>query len=175
MESISLKNSENGFDGCVSTAGEIVIIKGGSTDEIMNYIQCSLPPETPFISISRTFPDRMREFFSGHNSQFYWLTNLVGENKIAPGSLGKIISMVKRISETGERFTLLIDGIEYLIAENDFITVLKFINQISDMVNSCGSALYLSVEPEAMNSRDLALVERTTGARSVSLHSDSSR
>ena len=175
MESISLKGSENGFDSSVSTAGEVFVIKGGSSEDIINYIQCSLSPEIQFISISRTFPDRIRDSFTGLSSQFYWLTNLVGENKIAPGSLGKIISMVRHLSETGERFGLLIDGIEYLIAENDFNTVLKFINQISDIVNSCGSALYLSVEPEAMNSRDLALIERTTGAKSVHLHPETNR
>ncbi|MBX8631217.1 MAG: DUF835 domain-containing protein [Thermoplasmata archaeon] len=170
MDSVS--SNDCYAEGEPQHSGDICVIRSGNTEEAFNYVRCSIPSDATFVSISRIFPERIMDMLSFPNSRYYWLTNMVGEFRIAPASLGKIVSMLRFLSETEKRLAILLDGVEYLIAENDFNAVHRFLNQLSDVAISSGSSLFIIVDPAAMNARELALIERTTCARSVSFQSE---
>ena len=54
----------------------------------------------------------------------------------------------------------MIDGIEFLIVNNGFDKVLKMIHRVTEVVMEYRSRLIISIDPRALDTRELALLER---------------
>jgi len=54
----------------------------------------------------------------------------------------------------------MIDGIEFLIVNNGFDKVLKMIHRITEVVMEYKSRLIISIDPRALDVREMALLER---------------
>lgn len=167
MDSVAVSDEQSEMEQLASKPGDIYVLRFRHTEEAIGFIESSIPCDMPFISISRTYPEKIRSLSTFINSQYYWLTNMVGEGKIAPASLGRLVSMVKHAADSGRKFTLFLDGIEYLIAENDFNLVLRCVNQIGDIILSCGCSMFINVDPNALTTKELAMLERTCGAKTT--------
>ncbi len=167
MDSLAVSDEQNDVEQISSKPGDIHVLRFRHTEEALGFIESCIPCDVPFISISRTYPQKIMSLSIFINSQYYWLTNMIGEGKLSPSSLGRLVSMVKYIADSGKKFALFLDGIEYLIAENDFNTVLKCINQIGDIILSYGCNMFINVDPNALTTRELAMLERTCGARTT--------
>jgi archaellum biogenesis ATPase FlaH len=55
---------------------------------------------------------------------------------------------------------ILIDGVEFLIVNNDYEKVLRMIHHITEAVMENRSRLIVSVDPRTLETRELALLER---------------
>jgi archaellum biogenesis ATPase FlaH len=55
---------------------------------------------------------------------------------------------------------ILLDGIEYIVSNNDFTKVLRMIDQISDNIAQSKCTMIIPVDPRAFDQRQLALLER---------------
>jgi two-component system cell cycle response regulator len=55
---------------------------------------------------------------------------------------------------------VLLDGIEYLLLDNDFISILRLIEQSNDTVMSSNSRLILQIDPETLDKKDYHLLKR---------------
>ncbi len=167
MDSVAVSGEQNEMEHLASKPGDIYVLRFRHTEEALGFIESSVPCDVPFISISRTYPEKIRSLSVFINSQYYWLTNMVGDGRIPPASLGRLVSMVKHVADSGRRFTLFLDGLEYLIAENDFNLVLKCVNQIGDIILSYGCSMFINVDPNALTTKELAMLERTCGAKTL--------
>jgi len=56
---------------------------------------------------------------------------------------------------------VLVEGLEYLITQNDFETVLRFGNHLHDFVLAHDCAVILVLDPRVLSTRELALLERS--------------
>ena len=56
---------------------------------------------------------------------------------------------------------VLLDGIEYLVSNNDFNKVLRMVDQVNDHILQSTSRLILPVDPRAFDQKELALLERS--------------
>ena len=54
----------------------------------------------------------------------------------------------------------MIDGIEYLVLQNDFRSIMKFIQLINEDVAISGSILILPVNPKALETKEMGYLER---------------
>jgi len=54
----------------------------------------------------------------------------------------------------------LIDRLEYLVTNNNFITVLRLIQSMRDQVAINGAVLLVSVNPSALDAHQVTLLER---------------
>ena len=54
----------------------------------------------------------------------------------------------------------MIDGVEFLIVNNGFDKVLKMIHRITEVVMEFKSRVIISVDPRALDVREMALLER---------------
>jgi archaellum biogenesis ATPase FlaH len=55
---------------------------------------------------------------------------------------------------------ILLDGIEYLVSNNDFNKVLRVIDQVNDHISQCKALMIIPVDPRAFEQKELALLER---------------
>ena len=59
-----------------------------------------------------------------------------------------------------EKAVILLDGIEYLISNNGFNPVLRFIRRLIDKISETDTILLIGVSAKAMNEQELKLLER---------------
>jgi len=59
---------------------------------------------------------------------------------------------------------ILLDGIEYLMINNDFARILHFLEYVNEQIALHRAALILSVDERAFDAKELAYIERNTVA-----------
>jgi archaellum biogenesis ATPase FlaH len=62
--------------------------------------------------------------------------------------------------DKNNKAVILLDGIEYLISNNGFNPVLRFIRRLIDKISETSSILLIGVGSKAMNEQELNLLER---------------
>lgn len=120
------------------------------------------------LCISRTHPDTLRQKY-GFEAEALWLTKTEtqtsgasskGVQFVSPNNLAHLASSVRDFLSKGENGVVIIEGLEYLTTQNDFKSVLKFIQLINEQVVLDKGYLLVPVDEAAMDPRDFSLVER---------------
>jgi predicted hydrocarbon binding protein len=111
--------------------------------------------------IVREYPEKLMKRFALRSGPFIWLS-YERDIKYArePTNIPLIYSEVKNFLDNAQGGILLISGLEYLITQNNFIKVLKFIQLLNENVAIKDALLLLPVSPQALNSRDIKILER---------------
>ena len=113
----------------------------------------------PGFCVTRTFPEKIRERYQLGETPILWLSNVAKEDAVRPKDLEKLsLSLEEFLSSQGG--IVLLDGIEYLITNNNFITVLKLIQSLRDQVAINRSIMLLSVNPSTMDDYQINLLRR---------------
>ena len=111
--------------------------------------------------ITRTNPKRMRETFAPSADRILWLTDREGssENTIQP-VLERIVYEIDDFFGKRPGGALLLDGLEYLVSNNSFEAVLKFVRRVADSVSEGRSILLVSLGPATLKDQELRMLER---------------
>jgi len=112
------------------------------------------------MAVTRQHPDLVREKYGLENTPVYWLATRAGEGVISPTNLGILTHTMVKFIEDHAHGVILLDGLEYLVSNNDFNKVLRVIDQVNDHISQSGCRLILPVDPRAFEQRELALRER---------------
>lgn len=111
--------------------------------------------------ISREHPNRLREMHEFDAKSILWLTRRTGANHVDPTELSLVSLKITRFVEEREKAVVLMEGAEYLITQNDFETVLRFVNHLHDFVLAHECSIVVVIDPRVLNIRELALLERS--------------
>jgi len=110
--------------------------------------------------VTRNYPAKIRAKFDLKDTPVVWLSNVGRDNAIRPKDLEKLsLSLEQFLSQTGGGIVLL-DGLEYLITNNNFITILRLIQSLRDQVAINQSILLMAVNRSTLESHQLNLLER---------------
>lgn len=152
--------------------GDVFLVRGKGAEDALAVLERYVPGGARLLSITRTFPDKLSFPLSLGCSDIYWLTGLVGEKRISPSSLGRIVSIVKNFIENSPGTAIFLEGIEYLVLENDFNSVLRMLSQLSDLAVHHSATMVVFVDSVALTQRESALIERTCSASAVEVQQD---
>lgn len=111
------------------------------------------------LCVTRNYPAKIKARFNLKDTIVYWLSNVGRENTIRPKDLEKLSISLEQFLQKKEAIILL-DGLEYLITNNNFITVLRLIQSLRDQVAINQSILLMAVNPSTLESHQLNLLER---------------
>lgn len=133
-----------------------------SFDAFVNIVSTSVngSKKTVGLAISRQHPDLIKEKYGLEATPIYWLATRAGDDVIAPTNLGILTHMLIKFVEENPNGVMLLDGLEYLVSNNDFNKVLRVIDQVSDHISQSKSVLIIPIDPRAFASKELALLER---------------
>ena len=109
--------------------------------------------------ITRLFPQKVRERFGLSDLPILWLSNVGKEDTIRPKDLEKL-SLAAEQFLSREKGVVLLDAIEYLVTNNNFLTVLRLVQSIRDQVAVNNGVLLLSVNPSTLDAHQMTLLER---------------
>ena len=111
--------------------------------------------------VVREHPNRLRQIHSFNASKILWLTRRVGVDHIDPTELSLLSLEITKFVEGSQKSVILLEGIEYIITQNDFESVLRFVNHLHDFVLAHDCAVIIVIDPRVLSTRELALLERT--------------
>jgi len=119
------------------------------------------------LCISRTHPDVLRKKYN-FEAAALWLTKtetsptpeVKGPEYVSPNNLARLASAIREFLSKGENGAVIIEGLEYLTTQNDFKSVLKFIQLINEQVVLDKGYLLIPVDEGTMDTKDFSLIER---------------
>ena len=112
------------------------------------------------LCVTRQHPSTIRKEWGLEKTPIIWLSNQLGKVYVNPTNIGILSDTIIRFVEKSGDSVVLIDGVEFLIVNNDFEKVLRMIHHITEAVMEYKSRLIISVDPRTLSTRELALLER---------------
>ena len=110
--------------------------------------------------ITRNYPDKIRSKFDLKDVPIVWLSDVGRDNAIRPKDLEKLSLALEQFLSQADGGIVLLDGLEYLITNNNFNTVLRLIQSLRDQVAINKSILLMAVDRETLESHQLNLLEK---------------
>jgi hypothetical protein len=111
--------------------------------------------------VAREHPNRLNQLHKFEAAKILWMTRRVGVDHIDPTELSLLSLGITRFVEGTGKSVVLIEGLEYLITQNDFESVLRFVNHLHDFVLAHDCAIVIVIDPRVLSTRELALLERS--------------
>ena len=112
--------------------------------------------------MSTTFQDKLRKEFGLEGVDLYWLTDTdTGPKSIDPKRLD--FEMMRTLSNFIKRTNggaVLLDGLEYLVVENSFDRVLRFIKQVTDLSSVHEVTLIVPVTAGSLGADELSMLRK---------------
>lgn len=149
------------------TAGWSYVIKEDRPERSFGIFAGLISGGARGLCISRTHPDVLKQKY-GFDAATLWLTKTEtapsqetkGLEYVSPNNLARLASAIKEFLSKGENGAVIIEGLEYLTTQNDFKSVLKFIQLINEQVVLDKGYLLIPVDEGTMDSKDFSLIER---------------
>ena len=113
------------------------------------------------LCITREFPDKIKKKYGiTDNTDMLWLSNSEAENAFKPVELGKLLYKIEKFLEAHSNSIILFSGLEYLITQNNYSSVLKLIQLLNEQIAMRNSLLIMPVSPSALDKKEFSLIER---------------
>lgn len=109
--------------------------------------------------ITRIHPHRVKKRF-GISSEVLWLSTIEMKDAIEPTQLSKLAFIISHFVKNNKGAAILLDGLEYLILQNDFDTVLKFVYSVTDYISLHKGILLLPLSPKTLSKSQIKMLER---------------
>jgi len=90
-----------------------------------------------------------------------WLSRVATQkNSIRPSPPENVALAIEHFFGVGKESVVLLDGLEYLVAHNDFPSVLALIHDLNENVSLSDAILLLPLDSRAINEKEFALLKR---------------
>ena len=111
--------------------------------------------------VSREHPLKLEEIYGFKAETAFWLSKRADKYHLDPTELSLLSLKIGKLVEEKGKVVVLIEGVEYLITQNDFDAVLRFVNHMHEFVSLHDCSVIFVVDPRILETRQLALLERS--------------
>ncbi len=112
------------------------------------------------IYVTRQHPNHVQRNYKGREILVVWLSTTLGRDYVDPHNLNSLSNMLTNFMADGDRAVILLDGLEYLMINNDFPRILHFLQFLNEQIAIHRSVLLMSIDERAFDEKELALLER---------------
>ncbi|OPX59288.1 MAG: acetoacetate metabolism regulatory protein AtoC [Methanomassiliicoccales archaeon PtaB.Bin215] len=161
------KEEENGMEVARSSAkvyelrrGFSYLVKETKPNKSFEIFVDQVTHNIQGLCVTRQHPTIIRKEWGLEKTPIIWLSNQLGKVYVNPSNIGILSDTIIRFVEKSNDGVILIDGIEFLIVNNDFDKVLRMVHHVTEAVMENRSRLIVSVDPRTLETRELALLER---------------
>lgn len=113
------------------------------------------------VIISRVPPKVIQKELKLKKTPIMWITKMEGENAIHPSRLPYLLEMLigfMKRDDTGK--VILLEGLEYMIVENGFETMFKFLTNLKDHALIHKSTVIIPIEKDVLTGKEFKLLSR---------------
>ncbi len=141
--------------------GHCYIIEEEKLDKSLGLFTDTLKRGYTGLCITRTNPKHLKGVAELEGVTIMWLTDKESSTETTiPAVLERIMYEISDFLRQEENGCLIVDGIEYLISNNGFDAVLRFIRRMVDEFSESKSVLLVAVSPFTLKERELKIMER---------------
>ena len=113
------------------------------------------------LCITRRSPKAVMSEYGLERTPILWLSRVATEkNSVRPSPPEKVALAVEHFISVGENAVVLLDGFEYLVAHNDFPSVLALLHDLNELVALHEAIMLLPMDPNVFQDREFALIRR---------------
>jgi len=142
-------------------SGNFYLLKEKKADKIFMLYKMMTEAGKMVLCVSRIHLDQLKEDFGIPLDRSLWLSNTVGERTINPLNVGILTDRLFRFFEAGDQRVVLLEGLEYIMMQNDFGKVLRLTNYLYESVAVTKNILVVSLDPRAFSPKELAFLEKS--------------
>jgi len=141
--------------------GYSYVIKEEIPDQAFDIFKDANKHGVACLCVTREYPEKVKDRYDIKALPFLWLS-MDQEKPYArdPTNLALLYSDVKTFISENKRCMVLLSGLEYLISQNDFPRVLKFLQHINDKIAVTDSVLLAPISPLTLPESQLKLLEK---------------
>jgi isoleucyl-tRNA synthetase len=153
----------NGIEDYKLEASFTYLIKEEKAERAYAFFVRALSEGMKGFCVTRNYPLKIKAKHNIGDIPVIWLTNVGKENTLRPKDLEKLsVSLEQFISaaNTGKGSIVLLDGLEYLITNNNFLTVLRFVQSFRDQIAIKNAVLLMALNPSTLEPHELNLLEK---------------
>ena len=151
----------------IPPAGHTYLVKELRPDYSLNIFVKALQEGHRGLLICRTpHPKELQSSWAGlPPPSVYWLSNSPSnvptlDPKNSAGVYSCIINHLREDCSAGVTSIILFEGIEFLISQSDFKSVLRLVQQVNEAVVNSGARMIVALDPETFDARELKLLAR---------------
>ncbi len=112
--------------------------------------------------VTRQHPNHVEKRHGPKTLKVVWLSTTLGRDYVDPHNLGALTTLINGFTEPDRRSIVLLDGLEYLMINNDFPRILKFVEYLREIVMQRQCVLVLSIDDRAFDPKEIAYLERNS-------------
>ena len=110
--------------------------------------------------ISREHPEKVKKKYNLVRTPLLWLSRAEVNNTLDPDDLAKLTYLVGNFTRKNGESVILLDGLEYLISQTGFHTVLGHLQELKDTVAMNGSRLIIPLHKGTLTLQEYSILER---------------
>jgi hypothetical protein len=148
---------------CEIEVGNNYIIFEEKTDKCFTLFSELTKQGNPGLCITTTFPKKIAKKYDMENTDLYWLSEAQsdGNDTLNPKRLEfEIARVTNSFIKDKEDSLLILDGFEYLVMENGFEKVMKFLKKMNDLASMHGSTVILPLSSKSLNSDQMSILTK---------------
>lgn len=144
------------------TPGLSYLIEEKRPDKLFWLYRQALDRKMKGMAISRTNPKILAKRYGFEDTDSIWLTGreIHGDIRSVLPILEFIMSITEEFIEGTAEGMIVLDGLEYLLTNNKFNSVLRFLRQLVDNVSQTEFILLVAISPDAIDQTELTLLEK---------------
>ncbi len=112
--------------------------------------------------VTRQHPNHVEKRHGPKTLKVVWLSTTLGRDYVDPHNLGALTNLINVFTEAPRRSIILLDGIEYLMINNDYNRIIKFVEYLNEIVMQRQCILVVSVDERAFEPKEMAFIERNS-------------
>ena len=117
------------------------------------------------LCITRIHPDDLKARYPISDAGFIWLSKSAGGKAVGmavaePSALVDIASAISDFASDGGNAAILLEGVEYMISQNGFASMMRFLQKVNEKVVLNDSYLLISANPAAMKEQEYRLLAK---------------
>ena len=112
------------------------------------------------LCLSRLHPDKIKARYPELKADFYWFCKTQGELCISPTNLQKLLSNINGYIKANPGCAIMLDGLEYLITNNEYPKVLAMVQGINEKIVTNRATMLVPLDPNCLGEKDKGLLEK---------------
>jgi len=139
------------------------LIKEDKAERAYGFFVKALSDGLKGFCVTRNYPLKIKAKHNIGDTPIIWLSNVGKENTLRPKDLEKLSVSLEQFITAAEPATgsiVLLDGLEYLITNNNFLTVLRFVQSLRDQIAIRNGILLMALNPSTLEPHELNLLEK---------------
>ena len=142
--------------------GEIYLFDEEKPSKIFDVFVDGVKHGREGLCITRMNPKKIRARYDLENTPIVWLVKnkIPSETCLSPNELSLCYEMIDNFVKHAENGLILIEGVEYLMAQNSFSSIHKFFQLVNDCVMPSNSSTLTTIDPATLTTQDFHLIKR---------------